>query len=125
MPVRRDDGRVESFLGYRVRYDDTRGPAKGGIRFHPDVNADEVVALAFWMTCKTAVMNLPFGGGKGGVAVDPNAFSSSGTGNANSQPGYPAQYQGQLPQNGSSSGVVNAQATFPSGTMNSLLPSSI
>lgn len=75
IPVRRDNGHVESFVGYRVRYDDTRGPAKGGIRFHPRVTADEMVALAFWMTCKTALMDLPFGGGKGGVAVDPKQLS--------------------------------------------------
>src|SRR5680860_1174966 len=67
IPVRMDDGRLRIFSGYRVRYDDTRGPAKGGIRFHPAVTAAEVTTLAFWMTFKTAVMGLPFGGGKGGV----------------------------------------------------------
>ena len=75
IPVRMDDGSLETFAGYRVRYDDTRGPAKGGIRFHPDVTAAEVTTLAFWMTCKTALMDLPFGGGKGGVAVDPKRLS--------------------------------------------------
>ena len=75
IPVRMDDGSLETFAGYRVRYDDTRGPAKGGIRFHPDVTAAEVTTLAFWMTFKTALMDLPFGGGKGGVAVDPKQLS--------------------------------------------------
>ncbi len=75
IPVRMDDGAMETFAGYRVRYNDTRGPAKGGIRFHPRVTAAEVTTLAFWMTFKTAVMDLPFGGGKGGVAVDPKRLS--------------------------------------------------
>ena len=75
IPVRMDDGSLATFAGYRVRYDDTRGPAKGGIRFHPDVTAAEVTTLAFWMTFKTALMDLPFGGGKGGVAVDPKQLS--------------------------------------------------
>ena len=75
VPVRMDDGSLQTFAGYRVRYDDTRGPAKGGIRFHPDVTAAEVTTLAFWMTFKTALMDLPFGGGKGGVAVDPKQLS--------------------------------------------------
>ncbi len=75
IPVRMDDGSLRTFAGYRVRYDSTRGPAKGGIRFHPKVSADEVTALAFWMTFKTALMDLPFGGGKGGVAVDPKQLS--------------------------------------------------
>jgi glutamate dehydrogenase (NADP+) len=77
VPLRRDDGRLETFSGYRVRFDDTRGPAKGGIRFHPDVDAQEVTTLAFYMTFKTALMDLPFGGGKGGVAVDPKALSAA------------------------------------------------
>ena len=59
IPVRMDDGRCRSFAGYRVRYDDTRGPTKGGIRFHPDVDVDEVQALAFWMTFKTASWTCP------------------------------------------------------------------
>lgn len=75
IPVRMDDGSMRIFKGYRVRHDDTRGPAKGGIRFHPDVDLNEVKALAFWMTCKTAVMDLPFGGAKGGVAVNPKELS--------------------------------------------------
>lgn len=75
IPVRMDDGSLRVFRGYRVRYDDTRGPTKGGIRFHPDVSPDEVKALAFWMTCKCAVVGIPFGGGKGGVVVDPKTLS--------------------------------------------------
>ncbi|HEX7009847.1 MAG TPA: Glu/Leu/Phe/Val dehydrogenase [Phycisphaeraceae bacterium] len=75
IPVRMDDGRLRIFTGYRVRHDDTLGPAKGGIRFHPDVNLDEVKALAFWMTCKCAVVNIPYGGGKGGVVVNPKELS--------------------------------------------------
>ncbi|NES19895.1 MAG: Glu/Leu/Phe/Val dehydrogenase, partial [Symploca sp. SIO3E6] len=59
IPVRMDDGSLKIFQGYRVRYDDTRGPAKGGIRYHPNVSLDEVQSLAFWMTFKCAVLNLP------------------------------------------------------------------
>ena len=66
---------MQVFTGYRVRYDDTRGPAKGGIRFHPDVSVSEVKALAMWMTFKCAVVGIPFGGGKGGVIVDPKKLS--------------------------------------------------
>ena len=75
IPVRMDDGRIEVFIGWRVHHDTTRGPAKGGIRFHPDVDADEVSALAAGMTFKTAIAGLPFGGGKGGVRVDPRTLS--------------------------------------------------
>jgi glutamate dehydrogenase (NAD(P)+) len=75
IPVRMDDGRVEVFTGWRVHHDTTRGPAKGGIRFHPDVDANEVTALAAGMTFKTAVANLPFGGAKGGVRCDPTTLS--------------------------------------------------
>lgn len=75
VPVRMDDGSLRIFEGYRVRHDDTRGPAKGGIRYHPDVTLDEVKALALWMTLKCAVMGIPFGGGKGGVCVDPKQLS--------------------------------------------------
>ncbi|MFM7885747.1 MAG: Glu/Leu/Phe/Val family dehydrogenase [Pseudanabaena sp.] len=75
IPVRMDDGTLKVFQGYRVRYNDLRGPTKGGIRFHPSVNMDEVKSLAFWMTFKCAVVNLPFGGAKGGVAVDPKQLS--------------------------------------------------
>src|SRR4051812_47921547 len=75
VPVRMDDGRVEVFTGWRVHHDTTRGPAKGGIRFHPDVDAAEVTALAAGMTLKTAVAGLPFGGAKGGVRCDPTKLS--------------------------------------------------
>ncbi len=75
-PVQMDDGRVEVFTGYRVQHNIARGPAKGGIRFAPDVNLDEVRALAMWMTWKTAVVNIPFGGAKGGVQVDPHRLST-------------------------------------------------
>jgi glutamate dehydrogenase (NAD(P)+) len=75
VPVRMDDGRVEVFKGWRVHHDTTRGPAKGGIRFHPDLDVGEVCALAADMTFKTAVAKLPFGGGKGGVRCDPRALS--------------------------------------------------
>ncbi|MEI7658182.1 MAG: Glu/Leu/Phe/Val dehydrogenase, partial [Phycisphaerae bacterium] len=75
IPVRLDNGSLRVFTGYRCKYDDTRGPAKGGIRFHQDVSASEVKALAFWMTFKCAVAGLPFGGGKGGVIVDPRELS--------------------------------------------------
>ncbi|MEO1792748.1 MAG: Glu/Leu/Phe/Val dehydrogenase [Cyanobacteria bacterium J06629_19] len=75
IPVRMDDGSLRVFEGYRVRYDDTRGPTKGGIRFHPKVSLDEVQSLAFWMTFKCAAVNLPFGGGKGGITLNPKALS--------------------------------------------------
>jgi len=75
IPVRRDNGTLETYLGYRVRYNDSRGPTKGGIRFHPSVSLDEVQTLAFWMTIKCAIVDLPYGGGKGGVTVDPKALS--------------------------------------------------
>jgi glutamate dehydrogenase (NADP+) len=77
IPVRMDDGALKVFAGYRVRYDDTRGPTKGGIRFHPAVDVDEVQSLAFWMTFKCAALGLPFGGGKGGVAVNPKELSTA------------------------------------------------
>ncbi len=75
IPVRMDNGSLRIFTGYRVRHDDSRGPTKGGLRYHPDVCLDEVKALAFWMTFKCAVMNLPYGGGKGGVIVNPKELS--------------------------------------------------
>ncbi|MEL7471978.1 MAG: Glu/Leu/Phe/Val dehydrogenase [Planctomycetota bacterium] len=75
IPVRMDDGSRQYFTGYRCRHSDVRGPAKGGIRFHPDVSLDEVKSLAFWMSCKCAVVGLPYGGGKGGVIVDPRELS--------------------------------------------------
>src|SRR3546814_245439 len=75
--IRMDDGSRKSFLAWRCRYDDTRGPTKGGIRFHPESTVDEVQTLAFWMTFKCAVMNLPYGGGKGAVQVDPRKLSKA------------------------------------------------
>lgn len=75
VPVRMDNGTLQIFTGYRVRYNDTCGPTKGGLRYHPDVDLDEVKALAFWMTIKCAVMALPFGGAKGGVSVDAKRLS--------------------------------------------------
>lgn len=75
IPVAMDDGSVKVFEGYRVQHATTRGPAKGGIRFHRDVNIDEVKALAAWMTFKCAVANIPYGGGKGGITVDPSTLS--------------------------------------------------
>ena len=74
-PVQMDNGAIEVFTGYRVQYNITLGPAKGGIRYHPDVSLDEVTALAAWMTWKCAVAQLPFGGGKGGVVCDPTKMS--------------------------------------------------
>ncbi len=71
IPFQRDSGEIEVFTGYRVQYNFARGPAKGGIRYHPGVTLDEVTALAFWMTWKCAVVDLPFGGAKGGVTCDP------------------------------------------------------
>ncbi len=75
IPVRMDDGSLRIFEGYRVRHDDTRGPTKGGIRYHPNVSLDEVKALAFWMTCKCAVVGIPYGGAKGGIIVNPKELS--------------------------------------------------
>src|SRR6187455_1064910 len=75
-PVKMDDGSVRVFTGYRVHHNLTRGPAKGGIRYHQDVNLDEVKALAMWMTWKCAVVGIPYGGGKGGVQVDPKRLST-------------------------------------------------
>jgi glutamate dehydrogenase (NAD(P)+) len=74
-PVQMDNGEIEVFTGYRVQYNITLGPAKGGIRYHPNVSLDEVTALAAWMTWKCAVAHIPFGGGKGGIIVDPNRLS--------------------------------------------------
>jgi glutamate dehydrogenase (NAD(P)+) len=76
VPVRMDDGHVEVFTGWRIHHDTTRGPGKGGIRFHPDTDASEITALAADMTLKTAVVNIPFGGAKGGVRCDPRTLSS-------------------------------------------------
>ncbi len=77
IPVRMDDGSTRVFQGYRIQHSTSRGPAKGGIRFHPAVNSDEVRALAAWMTFKCAVVNIPYGGGKGGVICDPNELSEN------------------------------------------------
>ncbi len=75
IPVRMDDGKIKVFKGFRVQYNDARGPAKGGIRFHPGETIDTVRALAAWMTWKCAVVNIPLGGGKGGVICDPKEMS--------------------------------------------------
>ncbi len=75
VPVRMDDGRLEVFIGYRVQHNLARGPAKGGIRFHPEVTLDEVTALAMWMTWKCAVVDIPYGGAKGGVVCNPKKLS--------------------------------------------------
>jgi glutamate dehydrogenase (NAD(P)+) len=75
IPVKMDSGRVEVFEGYRVQHNIARGPAKGGIRYHPQVTLDEVKALASWMTWKCATVNIPYGGGKGGVVCDPKSLS--------------------------------------------------
>ena len=77
IPVRMDDGSLRIFPGYRVRYDDTRGPGKGGVRYHPSVSLDEVQSLAFWMTFKCALLDLPFGGAKGGISVNPKQLSKA------------------------------------------------
>ncbi len=77
LPILMDDGKFRMFTGYRVQHSIIRGPAKGGIRYHPDVNLDEVSALAAWMTWKCAVVNIPFGGAKGGIACDPSKMSSN------------------------------------------------
>jgi glutamate dehydrogenase (NAD(P)+) len=76
-PVRMDDGRIETFTGYRVQHNNVLGPYKGGLRFHPAVNLDEVRALASWMTWKTAIAGIPFGGGKGGIQIDPAHYSTN------------------------------------------------
>ena len=76
-PVRMDDGSIEQFTGYRIHHNVTRGPSKGGIRFAPDVDHDEVRALAMWMTWKAALVNIPYGGAKGGVACDPKSLSDA------------------------------------------------
>lgn len=76
IPVRMDDGTVKTFKGYRAQHNQAVGPTKGGIRFHPDVNVEEVKALSMWMTMKCGITNLPFGGGKGGVICDPREMSN-------------------------------------------------
>lgn len=75
VPVRMDNGETRVFTGIRSQHNFSRGPAKGGLRFHPDVTIDEVKALSMWMTWKTAVVNIPFGGGKGGLICDYKNFS--------------------------------------------------
>ncbi|MBI2607373.1 MAG: Glu/Leu/Phe/Val dehydrogenase [Candidatus Doudnabacteria bacterium] len=75
IPVKMDDGRIKVFVGYRSQYNNARGPYKGGLRFHQDVDLDEVKALSFWMAIKNAVVNVPYGGGKGGITVDPKQLS--------------------------------------------------
>ncbi|MFI5253615.1 MAG: Glu/Leu/Phe/Val dehydrogenase [Bacteroidota bacterium] len=75
IPVRMEDGRIEHFEGYRVQHNTARGPAKGGIRYHPNVSVDEIKALACWMTWKCAIVNIPFGGGQGGVTCNPKKMT--------------------------------------------------
>jgi len=77
IPVEMDDGRIQMFEGYRVQYNDMRGPCKGGVRYHPNVSEDEVTALAAWMTWKCAVLNIPYGGAKGGIVCDPTQMSQN------------------------------------------------
>ena len=77
VPLERDDGTVEMYRGYRARHDGVRGPYKGGLRYHPDVTREECIGLAMWMTWKCAVMDLPFGGAKGGVVVNPKELSDT------------------------------------------------
>jgi glutamate dehydrogenase (NAD(P)+) len=77
LPVRMDSGNIKVFTGYRVQFNDARGPYKGGIRYHPDANLEEVKALAAWMTIKTAVIDIPYGGAKGGIACDPLKMSDA------------------------------------------------
>lgn len=76
VPFVRDDGTLQVFPGYRAHHNDALGPTKGGLRFHPDVNADEIKALSMWMTVKCALLGLPYGGGKGGIACDPEQLST-------------------------------------------------
>ena len=71
IPVRMDDGTVKTFTGYRAQHNDAVGPTKGGVRFHPEVDEEEVKALSMWMTLKCGIVNLPYGGGKGGIVCDP------------------------------------------------------
>src|SRR5512145_2974744 len=75
IPVRLDNGKLQVFTGFRVQHNDARGPNKGGIRFHPEETIDTVRALAMWMTWKCAVVDIPLGGGKGGIIVDPHDLS--------------------------------------------------
>ncbi len=77
IPVELDNGELATFIGYRVQHDNSRGPMKGGLRYHPQVDLDEVRSLAALMTWKTAVVNLPYGGAKGGIAIDPHQVSAT------------------------------------------------
>lgn len=77
VPLVKDNGEIKTFEGFRVQYNNSRGPYKGGIRYHPQVEMDEVKALAFWMAIKCAVVNIPFGGSKGGIKIDPKGLSES------------------------------------------------
>nr|WP_265521979.1 Glu/Leu/Phe/Val dehydrogenase [Oerskovia sp. JB1-3-2] len=77
VPLRRDDGKIELFHGFRVQHNVSRGPGKGGLRYHPSVDVDEVRALAMWMTWKCAIVDLPYGGAKGGVSIDPTGYSQA------------------------------------------------
>lgn len=77
LPFRKDNGDVHTVTGYRVQHNSHHGPYKGGLRFHPDVSMDEVKALAFWMTMKNAIIDVPFGGGKGGITIDPKTLSEA------------------------------------------------
>ena len=75
IPVKMDDGSVKTFTGYRAQHNDAVGPTKGGVRFHPDVDVEEVTALSMWMTLKCGIVDLPYGGGKGGIVCDPRQMS--------------------------------------------------
>ncbi|RZN62977.1 MAG: glutamate dehydrogenase, partial [Thermoproteota archaeon] len=77
LPVKMDDGSIKVFMGWRVHHNDARGPCKGGIKYHPNTDMDEVKALAMLMTWKTAVVDIPYGGAKGGVRVDPTKLSKA------------------------------------------------
>lgn len=75
LKLKRDSGKIDTFHAYRLQHNNLRGPYKGGLRYHPEVSEDEVKALSFWMTIKNSVVDVPFGGGKGGIAVDPKKLS--------------------------------------------------
>ncbi|MCK4556555.1 MAG: Glu/Leu/Phe/Val dehydrogenase, partial [Candidatus Aminicenantes bacterium] len=77
VPIRLDNGRTKVFTGFRCQYNNAKGPTKGGVRYHPDVSEEEVVALAAWMTWKCALLDLPYGGAKGGIICDPTKLSES------------------------------------------------
>src|SRR6059036_1818680 len=98
VPVRMDDGRIEVFTGYRIQHNGARGPCKGGIRYHPDADHDEVLGLATIMTWKTALMDIPFGGAKGGVTVDPKRLSTLELERLTRRPAKRDVHQGGLPR---------------------------